>query len=69
MKHKKNVSLPDLILVGSAKFLIDFYDIPKKRLHIITMDRRLWEGSKKINEIPNAYDPVQPSDYRDRVFI
>ncbi len=68
MKHRKNVQLPDLIIVGSAKYLLDFFDIPKQRLHIVTMDRALWEGSKKISELPNAYDPVQPSDYRDRVF-
>jgi hypothetical protein len=51
-----------------SQYLIDFFDIPKERLHIVTLDRGLWEGSKKIQELPNAYDPVQPGDLRDRVF-
>ncbi len=68
MKHKKKVQLPDLIIVGSAKYLLDFFDIRKPYLHIVTLDRSLWEGSKKIGELPNAYDPVQSSDRRDRVF-
>lgn len=67
-KHKKNVSLPDLIVVATAKYLIDFYDIPKDQLHIITLDKGLWSGSKKIQELPNAYDPAQASDRYERVF-
>jgi len=67
-RHNKKVSLPDLIVVATAKYLIDFFDIPKANLQIVTLDRNLWEGTKKIPELPNAYDPVQPSDYRDRVF-
>lgn len=69
MKHEKKVQLPDLIIVASAKYLIDFFDIQKNRLHIVTLDKALWEGTKKINELPNAYDPVQPLDYKDRIFI
>jgi predicted nucleic acid-binding protein len=67
-KYKKEVSLPDLIVVATAKYLIDFYDIPKERLHIVTLDNNLWEGSKKINELPNAYNPGHHSDSRDRIF-
>ena len=67
-KHDKKVSLPDLIVVATAKYLIDFFDIPSSFLHIVTLDRSLWEGTKKITELPNAYDPTQPSDRRDRVF-
>lgn len=67
-KYKKKVSLPDLIVVATAKYLIDFYDIPKDRLHIVTLDTGLWEGSKKIQELPNAYNPTQSSDSRDRVY-
>ncbi|HKZ42004.1 MAG TPA: hypothetical protein VJ044_13650 [Candidatus Hodarchaeales archaeon] len=67
-KHNKKVSLPDLIVVATAKYLVDFFDIPKERLHIVTLDKGLWAGSKKIQELPNAYDPTQVSDYRDRVF-
>ncbi len=67
-KNKKNVSLPDLIVVASAKYLVDFYDIPKSQLHIITMDRALRDGSKTIQELPNAYDPTVEADAREKVF-
>jgi predicted nucleic acid-binding protein len=67
-KHKKSVSLPDLIIVATAKYLLDFYDIPRDRLHIVTLDGGLWEGSKKIQELPNAYDPTKPGDVVARIF-
>lgn len=63
------VELPDLIILATAKYLMDFYDIPKRRLHIITLDRKLRDGSKKIQEIPNAYNPTTPRDERSRVFM
>ena len=69
MKHRKRVSLPDLILVGAAKYLLDFFDLSKSHLHIVTLDRPLWEGSKKIAELPNAYDPPQAPDRAERVFL
>lgn len=67
-RHGKNVSLPDLLIVATAKYLIDFFDIPYDHLHVVTMDRALRDGSKKIAELPNAYDPTVPSDSVDRVF-
>ena len=67
-KEKKKVSLPDLIVVATAKYLIDFYDIPKERLHLITLDANLRDGTKKIQELPNAYDPTQARDRRGKVF-
>lgn len=68
LKYNLNVSLPDLIIVATAKYLVDFYDIPRTSLHVVTLDNALWEGSKKIQELPNAYDPTKQSDSRDRVF-
>jgi predicted nucleic acid-binding protein len=68
LKHKNNVSLMDLIIVATAKYLFDFFDIPKERLHIVTLDKALWKGSKKIQELPNAYDPTEKSDHAVRVF-
>jgi hypothetical protein len=67
-KYKKKVSLPDLIVVATAKYLVDFYDIPRDRLHIVTLDTGLWEGTKKIQELPNAYNPTQTSDKRQLIF-
>ncbi len=65
---KLNVSLPDLIILATAKYLMDFYDIAGSTLHIVTMDSALWRGSKKCQEVPNAYDPTKEGDARNRVF-
>ena len=67
-RDSRSVSVPDLIIVATAKHLIDFYDIPKERVHIVTLDTALWKGSKRIQELPNAYNPIQPPDARDRIF-
>lgn len=69
--HKHNlagVSVPDLLIVATAKYLTDFFDIPKGRLHIVTLDKALRKGSRKINELPNAYDPTDPADSASKVF-
>jgi len=58
MGKKLNLSLPDLIVLATAKYLIDFYDIPKDRLFIITLDERLRDGSRIINELNIAYNPT-----------
>ena len=63
-----NVSIVDLIVVASAKYLMDFHDAEKGQLHIVTMDNALWRGTKKIAELPNAYDPTQKADSFHRVF-
>lgn len=68
LKNKKNVGIIDLIVVASAKYLMDFFDLPKSQIHIVTMDRKLWQGVKKIAELPNAYDPYEYPDSFDRVF-
>ncbi len=69
LKEGLEVSLPDLIVLATAKYVVDFFDIPKKYLHIVTLDRNLRNGSKKIQELPNAYNPTIPEDERSRVFI
>ena len=67
-KNKMSVSLPDLLIVATAKYLLDFFDLPRARLHIVTLDRPLWEGTRKIQELPNAYDPTHAHDAAARVF-
>ena len=68
MKKHLDVGLPDLIILATAKYLIDFYDIPTSRIHIITLDQPLRQGAKYIAEIPHVYDPTKPEDRSDRVF-
>src|SRR5207248_5888367 len=46
-KNKKSVQIADLILSSTAKYLMDFYDIPKGALHIVTLDTHLREGIAK----------------------
>lgn len=67
-KHKKNASIADLILVATAKYLMDFFDIPKEQLHIITLDDHLREGIGKATELPRAYDPSLHTHRAARVF-
>jgi predicted nucleic acid-binding protein len=68
-KHKLGrVSVPDLILVSTAKYLVDFFDLPRPHLHIVTMDKALRKGSRKIQELPNAYDPTEAADAAAKVF-
>ena len=67
-KKDLKVSIPDLIIPASAKYLMDFFDIPKDRLHIITMDNNLRRLTKEISELPNAYNPTTKVDDVDRIF-
>jgi len=62
------VQLPDLVILATAKYLMDFYDIPKSRLHIVTCDRKLRDGAKKSQELPYVYDPSATKDEPSRVF-
>lgn len=68
MKNDCAVSVVDMIVVSTAKYLMDFHDAPKGQIHIITHDKRLWKGTKKVTELPNAYDPAEVSDEFSRVF-
>lgn len=64
-----NVQIADLILVSTAKYLMDFFDIPKDRLHIVTCDRALLKAINKcVPELPNGYDPCEPRHSGSKVF-
>ena len=67
-KHGHNVSVVDLLILATAKYLMDFYAIPKSRMNIVTLDTALWEGSKKVQELPNAYHPGKAADKAGKVF-
>lgn len=69
MKQGKRVQIADLVLVATAKYLMDFYDIPRELLHIVTLDRPLCEGTKKIGDLPSAYNPTLKSNDADLIFI
>lgn len=63
------VSVPDLIILSSAKYLMDFYDIPRERLHIVTLDRGLRTATQSIQELPNTYDPTLSADAAAKIFL
>ena len=68
MKHKCNVGVIDLVVASTAKYLMDFHDASRNQIHIITQDDALWRGTKKVSELPNAYNPAEPKDEFDLVF-
>jgi hypothetical protein len=69
MKRKVNPSIPDLIVLATAKYLLEFFDIPRGQLHIVTMDLRLREGAARAADLPNAYDPTLKSHRVAAVFM
>ena len=68
LRHGKSVQIVDLVLVATAKYLMDFHDAKKSQIHIITLDKPLWEGVKKVTELPNAFDPAEHPDSFESVF-
>lgn len=69
MKYNKNVGIIDLTVAATAKYLMDFFDIPKDNLHIITLDKKLREGIKSSQDLPNAYDPTMASCSVANIFV
>jgi hypothetical protein len=67
-KYIKGVGVIDLSVAATAKYLIDFYDIPKNYLHIITLDKALREGIRKSQDLPCAYDPTIASHGVEKIF-
>jgi len=68
LKRGKHVQIVDLVLVATAKYLMDFFDIPKDFLHIVTLDNALLSGIARVNELPNGYDPTRRSHRAGLVF-
>ncbi|MBL7075076.1 hypothetical protein ISS37_07550 [candidate division KSB1 bacterium] len=67
-KYKKRVGVIDLSIATTAKYLMDFFDIPKDNLHIVTLDKSLRGGIQKSQDLPNAYDPTFVSHSIERIF-
>jgi hypothetical protein len=68
-KDTRSVSVPDLIVLATAKYLMEFYDVPKERLHIVTMDAALLTGTRRMSELPRPYDPTQKGSRAELVFV
>jgi len=67
-KSQKNVGVIDLSVAATAKYLMDYYDVPKENLHIITLDAALLGGIQKSQDLPNAYDPTLEKHSVERIF-
>jgi hypothetical protein len=68
LKHKLTASVVDLLILATAKYLTDFYAIPSDRLFIVTLDNSLWRGSKKIPDVPTAFNPNAEGELAMKVF-
>ncbi len=68
-KKNLSVSLIDLTILSTAKYLQDFYEIPLHSLHIVTLDNSLWKGTRHLKDIPTAFNPNSPSESANKVFI
>jgi hypothetical protein len=67
-KYKLTASIVDLIVLATAKYLIDFYYIQPNCLHIVTLDKSLWQGSRHLADIPRAYNPNEKTEFANRIF-
>jgi hypothetical protein len=67
-KADLNVSLIDLVILSTAKYLLDFYDVPRNNFHIVTLDNSLWRGTRKLHDIPAAYNPNSAFEVASKVF-
>lgn len=68
-KHNLSASIIDLLILATAKYLIDFFKIPAAQLYIATLDQSLWRGSRKLVDVPSAFNPNSSSELADRVFV
>lgn len=68
-KHRLSASIIDLIILATAKYLIDFFNIPPSRLIIVTLDNSLWRGTRKLTDIPTAFNPNSPGENASKVFV
>lgn len=69
LKSGLSASVVDALILATAKYLIDFYHIPSKQLYIVTQDNALWRGSKKIADIPSAFNPNAASEIAAKIFV
>jgi hypothetical protein len=68
-KAKLNVQIADLLLLAIAKYLMDFYDIPKDSLFILTCDKQLVKLTARLKDLPTAIDPTDPDYDVDKTFV
>jgi predicted nucleic acid-binding protein len=68
-KHNPSVQIADLILLATAKYLIDFFDFDIAEMQIVTLDSKLRNGANKLKDVPYAYDPSLKTNRAEVIFI
>ena len=67
-KQNRKVGIIDLMILSTARFLIDFLGFERDRLFIITMDGPLYELAKTYTDLPAAFNPDKSADAPSKVF-
>jgi hypothetical protein len=68
-KKRKNVGIVDLLLLSTARYLIDFLGFERDRIQIITMDGALYDLARMYSELPSCYNPDRGVDHPNKVFV
>ena len=68
-KKNKKVGVIDLMLLSTARYLMDFYGFSKETIFIITMDSPLYLLSKHYHELPATFNPDNHADSASKVFV
>jgi len=64
-----NTSIVDLLILSTAKYLIDFYGLPKKDLYIITQDDPLYKLAKSYADLPMVFNPSVAREAANKIFV
>ena len=68
-KKHKHVGLVDLLILSTARYLIDFLGISRNTIQIITMDGPLYDLARMYNELPASFNPDKKADHPSKVFV
>lgn len=68
-KQKSNVSVVDLMILATSKYLIDFYGIDRDDMKLITQDCPLYELAKSYQDLPVTFNPSYNIDSAEKVFV
>lgn len=61
-------SIIDLLILATAKYLVDFYGLPVERLFIVTQDNPLYKLAKSYADLPMVFNPAESRDAASKVF-
>jgi hypothetical protein len=70
-QHKlgANVSIVDLLILATAKYLVDFFGFSKDNLFIITQDNELYRLARALQDLPKCFNPSAKQDASNKVYV